>query len=149
MKANTVKFRKRSPEGEDTAETILVVDDCRDLGRVAALLLEGSGYHVLMADHAEQAKEISRRHVNIDLLLTDVEMPVMMGDELAEWFRATRPRMPVVFMSGDPGQHQRLGSCYFVEKPFRAPELLVEVVREALRHSDTSQEPAPPSPTTP
>lgn len=123
-------------------ETILVVDDDPDLRLLASLLLQRCGYRVLTANNGEHAKAIAQANPDIDLLLTDVEMPVMMGDELAEWFRVTRSRTAVVFMSGNPTQYRRLDASYFVEKPFIRFDQLVETVREALDHQHATQLPA-------
>jgi len=116
-----------------TRETILVVDDHPALCEVASRLLEHCGYRVLTANHGEEAKEIARKNPDIALLLTDVEMPGMLGDELAEWFRVTRPETAVVFMSGNPMQRHRLNEYPFIEKPFVHLDGLVKIVREALR----------------
>jgi len=118
-------------EGLTAPETILVVDDYAALCNVAALLLGHCGYRVLTATSGEQAKQIAHEH-QIDLLLTDVEMPGIQGDELAAWFRATRPGTLVVFMSGNPAQLRRLLPCHFVEKPFVHLDALVKEVREVL-----------------
>jgi two-component system cell cycle sensor histidine kinase/response regulator CckA len=115
-------------------ETILVVDDHPELCHIAALLLGRVGYRVLTADSGEQAREIARHGADVDLLLTDVEMPGMSGDELAAWFRGVRPNMPIVFMSGNPAQFERLKPRFFVEKPFIHLDLLVGTIREALLH---------------
>jgi CheY-like chemotaxis protein len=128
-----------NPSGPETipatAETILVVDDLPELRLVASLLLQRCGYRVLTANSGEHAKKIARENPNIDLLLTDVEMPGMLGDQLAEWFRVTRPHTAVVFMSGNPMQQRRLDRSYFVEKPFIRLDALVATIREALRDS--------------
>jgi CheY-like chemotaxis protein len=117
-------------------DTILVVDDYPALCDVAALLLSRFGYRVLTATNGEQAKRIARE-THIDLLLTDVEMPGMLGDELAAWFRATRPQTAIIFMSGNPMQLRRLQPCHFVEKPFIHLDTLVKEVREVLNHGRT------------
>ena len=118
-----------------TRETILVVDDQPALCEVAEILLERCGYHVLTAHSATEAKGIARKNPDIDLLLTDIEMPGMLGDELADWFRAHRPHATVVFMSGNPMQQRRLAASPFIEKPFIHLDLLVSTIREALRHN--------------
>jgi len=115
-------------------ETILVVDDSPALCQVASMFLQHCGYRVLTATHGEQAKEIAQDNLQIDLVLTDLEMPVMLGDELAEWFRVMRPGTAVVFMSGDSTERQRLNPCFFVEKPFVHLDILLNTIREALNH---------------
>jgi len=116
------------------AETVLVVDDQPALCLVAAMLLRRCGYRVLTATSGDEAKRLARENAGIDLLLTDVEMPGMLGDELAAWFHVTRPGAQVVFMSGNPMQHRRLEPCHFVEKPFIHLDTLVEKIREVLNH---------------
>lgn len=120
-------------------ETILVVDDHPDLRLVVSLFLQQCGYRVLTANHGEHARKIARESAHIDLLLTDIEMPGMPGDELADWFHINRPRTAVVFMSGNSMHLRRLEPCYFVEKPFIHLETLLNAIREALRHAQSSQ----------
>jgi CheY-like chemotaxis protein len=121
--------------------TVLVVDDYPELCRVAAMFLEHCGFHVLLATGPEEAKKIAREAGAIDVLLTDVEMPGMRGDELAEWFRLTRPGTAVVFMSGNPMQERRLKPRYFVEKPFVRLDQLLNAVRSAAAESHAPDQP--------
>lgn len=124
-------------------ETILVVDDHPDLRLVASLFLQQCGYRVLTANNGDHARKIARENGTIDLLLTDIEMPDMLGDELAEWFRLHRPHTAVVFMSGNSMHHRRLEPCYFVEKPFIHLNALLKTIREALRQSQSALHSAP------
>jgi CheY-like chemotaxis protein len=126
-----------------TKETILVVDDQPALCEVAKILLSRCGYCVLTAYEASQAKEIVRHNPNIDLLLTEIEIPGMLGDELAEWVRANRPHAAVVFMSGHPVQQRRLAGYPFIEKPFVHLDTLVATVREAIHPAHTAQQATP------
>ncbi|MDR3402335.1 MAG: response regulator [Chthoniobacter sp.] len=123
-----------------THETILVVDDQPALCEVAVILLEHCGYRVLTAHDATEAKAIVRQNSDIDLLLTDIEMPGMLGDELAEWFRAQRPQGAVIFMSGNPMQRRRLEEYPFIEKPFVHLDILVNTIRETLRRQHTTRQ---------
>jgi len=123
-----------------THETILVVDDQPALCEVAVILLEHCGYRVLTAQDATQAKAIVRRNPDIDLMLTDIEMPGMLGDALATWFRAHRPHAAVVFMSGNPMQHRRLEEYPFIEKPFVHLDVLVNTIRETLRRQHATRQ---------
>jgi len=124
------------------ADTILVVDDQPSLCEVASLFLQRFGYRVLTANDGEQAKKIAREDANIDLLLTEIEMPVMFGDELAEWFRVTRPDTAVVLMSGNPMQRLRLEPRFFVEKPFVHLDTLVKTIRAALQQNRAAHQAA-------
>lgn len=81
-------------------ETILVVDDEREVLSVAVDTLETQGYAVLQTVDPFEALKMARRSAEpIDLLLTDVVMPLMHGVKLADEFRAIRPGAKVLFMS--------------------------------------------------
>ncbi|MGH9354190.1 MAG: response regulator [Terriglobia bacterium] len=118
---------------EPGAKTILVVEDDPLLRGILILALKSGGYLVLEAGRAEEALEISRQH-SIDLLLTDVRMPVMSGPELVSAVRAHEPGMRVVYISGCPDA--RLdghgNGTAFLLKPFK-PLALLQKIEETLR----------------
>lgn len=79
---------------------VLVVED-NDLVRMLTVeVLEEIGYQVLQAEDAEEALPILRGDTAIDLLLTDVGLPGMNGEELAQAARQARPQLPVLFATG-------------------------------------------------
>lgn len=121
-------------------ETILVVDDQPTLCEVAEILLRRCGYRVLTAYDATQAKERLRENPDVDLLLTDIEMPGMMGDELAEWLRSANGRTAVVFMTGNPMHRRRLEGYPFIEKPFVRLDVLLKTIRTALDEKRAARE---------
>ncbi|BCS35094.1 hypothetical protein TBR22_A43200 [Luteitalea sp. TBR-22] len=126
-------------------ETILVVEDQRDVREVTVAALRAWGYTVLPAASGDEAMKVAERHEGrIDLLLTDVIMPGMHGHALAQRLTAARPSMRTIYMSGYPddvlGPNHILGAdVHYLPKPF-TPERLVASVREALG-------PAAPRPT--
>jgi CheY-like chemotaxis protein len=118
-------------------ETILLVEDERIVRQLAMRVLQHLGYTVLEAADGMEALRVAQRHDGtIDLLLTDVVMPQMNGNVLAERLRATHPQLKVLFMSGYSdgmvGQ-QRLGGCKdaLLQKPF-TPDLLARTVHDML-----------------
>jgi len=118
-------------------ETILLVEDEEAVRAVANEILTMNGYRVLQATHGNDALEVSRTHPgSIDLMVTDVVMPLMGGPELAECLVRTRPQMRVLYMSGytdDAIVHQGVlseGTAY-LQKPFTA-EAFARKLREAL-----------------
>ncbi len=119
------------------SETVLIVDDDAPVQRVIRHILTSAGYSVLTADNGAEALCIyMERETEIDLVLTDVVMPEMGGQELAELLAASRGRTKVAFISGYPGDTiARLGpldpSAPFLAKPFDAARLLT-YVRRAL-----------------
>jgi two-component system, cell cycle sensor histidine kinase and response regulator CckA len=82
-------------------------------------------YEVMLADGAETAlKILSERDQQIDLLLTDVTMPGISGEVLAERVRAQTPSLPVLLMSGRThvGKLEESGFGV-VAKPFNIKEI--------------------------
>lgn len=112
--------------------TVLLVDDNDCVRQMVCAILELAHNHVLEADGAAQALKISDRHVGtIDLLLTDIQMPGMKGDELAEEMLLRRPGIKVLCMSGDLGvlldRYTSVDNLPFIPKPFRAEDLLSRI----------------------
>ena len=118
-------------------ETILLVEDEDAVRRLARRALEMSGYRILEASHGGEALRVCGEHGGmIDLLLTDVVMPLMSGAELAEQLKPLRPDMRVLFMSGYTedalGKHGVLApETAFLYKPF-TPDSLRRTVRKTL-----------------
>lgn len=111
--------------------TILVVDDYAVICQILFTLLSRAGFRVLTATGAVQAQALARSTPKIDLLLTDLEMPEMTGDELAGWFSAVHPLARIVFISGYSDHGYAPQSAPFIAKPFHAERLLT-TVRAAL-----------------
>jgi two-component system, cell cycle sensor histidine kinase and response regulator CckA len=117
-------------------ETILLVEDDPSVRQLAAALLRAEGYRILEATRPAEALAIVAKHGDpIGLLLTDVLMPGMRGNELAQRLREMLPGLRVLYFSGysdstflNPGALKGAG---FLQKPFRGFELL-RAVRDAL-----------------
>jgi len=122
------------------SETVLVVEDQDDVRKLAVMVLQQYGYRVLEAANGEEALLLSARHAGpLHLLLTDVVMPGMTGKELADRLRPLRPGLPVLYMSGHPGNViARRGvldsGVNYIPKPFD-PDDLARKVREVLGSS--------------
>lgn len=75
--------------------TVLVIDDSRFTLLTESMLLKQQGYRVFTAENAKQAlKILSKQH--IDVVITDINMPDMRGDELAAQIHQDFPHLPVV-----------------------------------------------------
>ena len=134
--AATLLPRKDSSGLRDGNETILLVEDHSDLGRLVRKLLRTKGYRVLRAIRAADATAVSERtEAPIDLLLTDIVLPDMNGGELALRISAKRPGIKILYMSGylDAAlrEMEKTPGSTLLEKPF-APEQLFRAVRAAL-----------------
>jgi len=119
------------------SETVLFVEDQQEVRDVIRRTLESRGYHVLEADGGEAALALMARHDGpIHLLLTDVVMPAMSGDELARVVAERSPAVRVLYMSGYTGDAISRGGVLeqgidFIRKPF-VPDQLAARVRETL-----------------
>jgi signal transduction histidine kinase/CheY-like chemotaxis protein len=81
-------------------ETILIVDDDDTVRLLIASQLQELGYKFLEAPNVPTALSIVRSNLPIDLLITDVGLPVMNGQQLAEIGREARPGLKVLFITG-------------------------------------------------
>ncbi len=119
------------------SETILLVEDDDAVRALSRLILRQSGYTVLEARTAQEARDAAfRRAEPIQLLVTDVVMPELGGRELTERLLIVHPEMRVLFVSGytDDAIVRRGVSeeeVNFLQKPF-TPLALASKVREIL-----------------
>ena len=114
-------------------ETMLVVDDEEMVRRLAARILQGEGYQVMVAGGGEEAiRLLQRASQRIDLVVTDVAMPGIGGRQLGDTIFHCWPRVRVLFMSGFPA-HRILEegaldpASPFLQKPFTRDQLTRKV----------------------
>lgn len=111
--------------------TILVVDDEDSVRATAKSILEHQGFEVMMAADGREAMLMFRQDPNrVKAVLLDLTMPHMSGEEVFRELRLLRPDISVVLMSGYNEQEVTnlfagKGLAGFVQKPFRAEDLLV------------------------
>jgi two-component system, cell cycle sensor histidine kinase and response regulator CckA len=119
------------------SETVLVVEDEAGVRNLVSHVLRRHGYTVLEASHGEEALSLVDQYAGaIDLLVTDMIMPVMSGRQLADLLTAKQEGLKVVYMSGyvhpEGDQPPRgNGRRAFLQKPFK-PDVLARMVREVL-----------------
>ena len=118
-------------------ETILLVEDETPVRRMLREALSNSGYRVWEAGNGREALDNwESRAAEIDLLVTDVVMPVMNGKRLADELRKVRPNIRVIFISGHAddvltNQGMLDPAVDLLPKPF-LPEALISRVRQVL-----------------
>ena len=110
-------------------ETVLLVEDDTDVREFVHGVLQSQGYRVLAAADGPQALRLVAEHPGpIELLVTDVIMPKMIGSEVAARVATLRPAIKVLYISGYPGdtisrQVALAPEHVFVQKPFSVADL--------------------------
>ena len=113
------------------APAVLVADDEQPIRRIACRILERGGYRVMEASNGAEA--IALFHdTHLDLLMADLEMPGLAGNEMARRLRAIRPDLKVLFVTGYVDKLFKEQPVLwedeaFLEKPFTSSGLLEAV----------------------
>jgi signal transduction histidine kinase/ActR/RegA family two-component response regulator len=136
----------RAPRGSEsvTHASILVVDDDEDVRELTIRSLRTFGYRAIAVESGRAALDVLERGEPVDLLLLDFAMPAMNGTEIAQIVRASRPDLPVIFMTGyaDIGVFgKRPAEEVIIKKPFTMAHLAEQVAsalhrRQAKRGSN-------------
>ncbi len=118
-------------KGPGLTGTILLVEDEAAVRGLARKILAQKGYRVLEASDGAIALRVAAGHVGeIDLVLTDVAMPVLGGRGLVEELHELSPGMRVLFMSGYPREEvfpDKKDQTPYLQKPFTTETLIAEV----------------------
>ena len=125
---------------------VLVVEDDRDLRQLFARVLQRSGYETLEAGDGQQALEVLEREY-VDVIISDIMMPVMDGYELVRSLREADMNMPVLMITAkDAFDDMRLGflsgSDDYMVKPINIGEMVLRVsalLRRAQMASERRQ----------
>ena len=115
---------------------VLVVDDTPMFLEMMARTLGTQGHETGTAANGVEGLRKFREH-DWDLVITDLQMPTMGGDEMASVIRAEAPEVPVILMTGSVG-FTADGSDFYaiIAKPFRGGEIIA-LVGQALAAAKT------------
>ena len=117
-----------SDENLHGTQTILVVDDESLILNMAETILTEYGYRTLTANSGQKAMAIlSREDTRVDLIISDLVMPVMSGRELVERVRQLKPETKILCMSGYVPPADKQTDTAYLQKPFTSRELLIKV----------------------
>lgn len=133
MSAQDVSTRDGSPRGEKRPTRILVVDDEPKIRDLTGSILEEAGNRVTTAQSVDQAFEILAAG-DVDLVLTDLNMPERDGLDLIRQLRDDYPDIPSIIVTGYAStdtaiEALRMGVSDYLKKPFRLDQLLEVVTR--------------------
>ena len=111
--------------------TVLVVEDDWFVREDMVLGLKQEGWFVLEADTGVGALKLLQETATIDLLVTDIRLADdMTGWDVAEAVRASRPKIPVIYTSGNSDDNGRqVPESIFLNKPVTARELILTCLR--------------------
>jgi CheY-like chemotaxis protein len=108
---------------------VLVVDDEEAIRQLERRILEGGGYRVIEASKAGEALAMLERDLQVDLLIADLQMPDLGGEEMVRRIRRGRPDIKVLYVTGHIDELMDERSTLwegeaFLDKPFTAKALL-------------------------
>lgn len=117
--------------------TILVVDDSASMRQMVSFTLKEAGYSVTVAENGQQALNIAKTG-GFDLVLSDINMPVMDGITLIKELRSlpTFKFIPILMLTTEAGldkkmQGKQAGATGWIVKPFN-PDKLLSTVKKVL-----------------
>jgi two-component system, cell cycle sensor histidine kinase and response regulator CckA len=132
--ADAAEPRPPAARVDTSPARVMLVEDDEAMLRLGEIVLSEAGYAVRAAQSGHEAVELLRQDPRLDLLVTDVSMPVMSGKELATAVRALVPDVPVLFMTGY--DHATLGArtgdggrSEVIQKPFGIVDLRAKAAR--------------------
>jgi two-component system phosphate regulon sensor histidine kinase PhoR len=119
----------------DEKTRVLVVDDEKVVRDGCHRVLSGKGYEVATAENGQQALDLLAAN-SVDLILLDLKMPVMSGEEVLEITRTDYKEIPVIIITGHGTVDtavdcMKKGAYDFITKPFQIDEFLLTVTRAA------------------
>ncbi len=111
---------------------VLVVDDEPPIREMARRILEGDGYRVIEATNGAEAVTLLADDRPVDLLMADLDMPELTGEEMARQLRARRPDLKILYVTGHIARLFAERPVLwegeaFLDKPFTAEGLLEAV----------------------
>jgi response regulator RpfG family c-di-GMP phosphodiesterase len=130
-----------SPASATREATVLIVDDSDDDRELACYVLRHAGYRILQANAAEQAQRLAEAQENIDVLVSELNLPGMNGMELARWFRDRFPRHESLLVSDSPWEFEagieNVDWLHFLNKTMALAslaEMVDKLLSETVRH---------------
>jgi DNA-binding NtrC family response regulator len=139
--------------GSMTTKNILVVDDEAGIRELLSEILFDEGYGVLLAENAEQARQMIGQQP--DVVLLDIWMPDTDGlTLLKEWVAQDKLTMPVIMMSGHGTietalEATRIGAVDFLEKPIALKKLLATIQQTLIKQLSATLKVQEETPVTP
>jgi DNA-binding NtrC family response regulator len=120
---------------------VLIVEDDNALARMCAKLIQRRGHSAVIARSCDDALGIVREAGDIDVVISDVQMPHISGLQLLALLHAIDSKLPIILMTGygtlvNPKQAIAMGASDYIMKPFDSETLMgsLERVTYTRRH---------------
>jgi CheY-like chemotaxis protein len=111
---------------------VLVVDDEEAIRTFVDRVLREAGYETVVAPNAEKALALTSSANRFDLLLTDMNMPGMCGDELARHLRGRQPDLPILYLTGFADRLFATRPVLWSNEAFIEKPVTIKGLREAV-----------------
>ena len=113
---------------------LVLIDDDEGVLRALGMLLRAMKFEVEMFNSPQSGIDHATTPAAIDLVISDLRMPGLTGEDIIRQLKSRRPSLPVVIMSGhatsnDIARLRALGMSAFISKPF-TPDQLLGTIRE-------------------
>ena len=117
-------------------KTILVVEDVESSYEYLKVVIEKSGMNTLWAKNGEEAIQLCASNANIDLVLMDINMPIMNGYQATEEIKKFKPSLPIIAQTayaivGDREKSLDAGCDAYITKPIKREDLL-KIIKKFL-----------------
>ena len=120
------------------AKTALVVDDSTSMRQMVGFTLESAGFEVIQGINGQEALDLLIQAGSVDVIITDLNMPVMDGIEFIKAVRVLPKSAftPILMLTTESGDERKLqakaaGATGWIVKPFQ-PEVLLRVVQKVM-----------------
>jgi putative two-component system response regulator len=123
---------------------ILIIDDESIICSTLKMLLEDLSYEVVTAENGKEGVELYHKE-DIDLIISDINMPEMNGFQLCEYISKDNPDFPIIVLSGlgaidQAMQAIKLGAWDFLNKPIKDFSILEHSISKAFEKAELLQE---------
>lgn len=112
--------------------TVLIVDDEESVRRFVERVLQDAGCRTALAPDGPEAIEVAERLGSFDLLVTDMMMPQMTGDELARRLRLKEPKLKILYLTGYSDRLFKDKAMLWEDEAFLDKPCTVKSLKEAV-----------------
>lgn len=123
---------KLSNRLELTGKTILVVEDVESNFQLLSTYLKKTKASIIWSKNGQEAVEVCQNRDDIDLILMDIQMPIMNGYEATKAIKSFKPEIPIIAetafaLAGDKEKILKAGCNDYISKPIQAKELFAKI----------------------